>query len=109
MVHWNDPAILVKDYGKFPDKRINLMSSPRPYSCCHQAQSCRRWYLHVRSLSYAGKPEAMITHNNVSWETILTANFELDVFRGNRPYRRTIWVNLYAMDYHHHLHWNSYI
>ncbi|KAH9954907.1 hypothetical protein BGW80DRAFT_1566400, partial [Lactifluus volemus] len=28
------------------------------------------------------------------WETLLSANFELDIFRGNRPYRRTIWLYL---------------
>ncbi|KAI0245760.1 hypothetical protein BJV78DRAFT_1260275, partial [Lactifluus subvellereus] len=26
------------------------------------------------------------------WETVFTAGFELDVLRGKRPYRWTIWV-----------------
>jgi len=28
-----------------------------------------------------------------SWETVTTAGFELDVLRGKRPYRWTIWVS----------------
>jgi hypothetical protein len=31
--------------------------------------------------------------NNLSWETVFTAGFELDVLRGKRPYRWTIWVS----------------
>jgi hypothetical protein len=31
--------------------------------------------------------------NDLSWETVITAGFELDVFRGKRPYRWTIWVS----------------
>ncbi|KAI0245158.1 hypothetical protein BJV78DRAFT_622391 [Lactifluus subvellereus] len=27
------------------------------------------------------------------WETVFTAGFELDVLRGKRPYRWTIWVS----------------
>jgi hypothetical protein len=45
----------------------------------------------------------MSTHNNVSWEMVLTAGFELDVLRGKLPYRPTIWVGVYAVPvgYHH--------
>jgi hypothetical protein len=31
--------------------------------------------------------------NDPSWETVITAGFELDVLRGKRPYRWTIWVS----------------
>jgi hypothetical protein len=36
----------------------------------------------------------MSTNNNISWETVFTAGFELDVLRGKRPYKWTIWVSL---------------
>ncbi len=41
--------------------------------------------------------------NNASWETVFTAGFELDVLRGKRPYRWTIWVStlLHMVNYHH--------
>ena len=29
-----------------------------------------------------------------SWETVFTMGFELDVLRGKRPYRWTIWVKI---------------
>jgi hypothetical protein len=32
------------------------------------------------------------TQNKLSWETVLTAGFELDVLRGKISYRWTIWV-----------------
>ena len=31
--------------------------------------------------------------NNPSWETVTTAGFDLEVLRGKRPYRWTIWVS----------------
>jgi hypothetical protein len=31
--------------------------------------------------------------DNPSWETVITTGFELDVLRGKRPYRWTIWVS----------------
>jgi hypothetical protein len=51
------------------------------------------------------------SHNNASWEFMLTAGFEFDVLRGKRPYRRTIWVSLYAqaIGYPYDLHRISYI
>ena len=49
------------------------------------------------------KRKAMSTHKSVSWETIFTAEFEVDVLRGKRPYRPTIWVSFpptgIAIDY----------
>jgi hypothetical protein len=33
------------------------------------------------------------SRNDPSWETAITAGFELDVLRGKRPYRWTIWVS----------------
>ena len=46
---------------------------------------------------------------NVSWETVFTADFELDVLRGKRPYRWTIWVSLSShMVPNHRLNENSY-
>jgi hypothetical protein len=55
----------------------------------------------VRSLLSAGMLRVISTNESVSWETLFTADFELDVLRGKRPYRRTIWVSLYAMGHHH--------
>jgi hypothetical protein len=42
--------------------------------------------------------------NNLSWETVLTAGFELDVLRGKISYRWTIWVGFLPSitgSYHH--------
>src|SRR6266853_4185749 len=32
---------------------------------------------------------------NLSWETVFTADFELDMLRRKRPYKWTIWVSLF--------------
>jgi hypothetical protein len=51
----------------------------------------------VRIVFHTGKPRIMSAHNNVSWEVVVTAGFELDVLRGKLPYRPTIWVKFYAV------------
>ena len=52
----------------------------------------------------------MSTNNHVSWETVLSMSFEMDVLRGKRPYRWTIWVgSLAALGHYHGLTWSSYI
>jgi hypothetical protein len=95
MVDWDDPVVLEKDYCTFPDQFISpMLFRPSYTSGCHQARSCCCWYLHVRSLSYTWMHKAISTHKSLSWETILTADFELDVLRGKKPYRWTIWVSL---------------
>jgi hypothetical protein len=38
-------------------------------------------------------PHGMSANNNISWETVFTLGFEIDVLRGKRPYKWTIWVS----------------
>ena len=60
-------------------------------------------YMCVR-FSQAGKRKLISSYNNVSWETVMTVGFELDVLRGKRPYRWTIWVSsLLEIGSHYHL------
>ncbi len=35
----------------------------------------------------------ILDSNNVSWETVMTTGFELDMLRRKRPYKWTIWVS----------------
>lgn len=67
-----------------------------------QAQSCNGRSLHVRSSSYPGKRMVIsVELAELSWETLLTAGFELDVLRRKRPYRWTIWVShFHHMGFH---------
>lgn len=95
MVFWHDPVVLEKDYCTFSDQFVNPMSSRLSYnSGCCEARSCCRRYLYVRSLSYSGTHKTISAHKSPSWETVLTADFELEVLRGKKPYRWTIWVSL---------------
>jgi hypothetical protein len=104
MVFWHDPLVLEKDYCTFPGQFINLiLFRPLHTSGCRQARPCCCWYLHVRSLSYTGTHKAILTRKGLSWETMLTADFELDILRGKRPYRWTIWVSFYAAIGYRHL------
>ena len=57
----------------------------------------------------ARKRTLILTYNHLSWETVLTAGFELDVLRRKRPYRWTIWVSSLQHTWaHHHLKELSY-
>src|SRR6266851_1816819 len=40
-----------------------------------------------------GKRALISSFDKLSWETVFTAGFELDVLRRKRPYRWTIWVS----------------
>jgi hypothetical protein len=44
-------------------------------------------------LRWRKSAHSYLSCNNLSWETVFTAGFELDVLRGKRPYRWTIWVS----------------
>ncbi|KAH9962775.1 hypothetical protein BGW80DRAFT_857272 [Lactifluus volemus] len=76
MVNWHDPTVLYQDYLALI-KLGHVVAGI--YMCVHPRP---------------GTPKTMSTHNNVSWEMVVTAGFELDVLRGKRPYRRTIWLYL---------------
>ena len=41
---------------------------------------------------WTGKRVLISAYNNLSWETVFTAGFELDVIRRKRPYKWSIWV-----------------
>jgi hypothetical protein len=59
---------------------------------------------------YARRRAWMSTNNNLSWETVFTAGFELDVLRGKRPYKWTIWVSAFVVLCHcYGLNRSSYI
>ena len=111
MVNWHDPAVINKDYRAFPSYCINPMTPQQSYSRSDQVGSCPCRYLHVCPHSYAERLVHLLIYNNLSWETVLTAGFELDVLRGKRPYKWTIWVSrLYygPMGYSHGLNRSSY-
>jgi hypothetical protein len=51
----------------------------------------------------------ILGYNNVSWETVITTGFELDMLRRKRPYKWTIWVSsLQYSKLYYRLNENSY-
>ena len=65
-------------------------------------------YMYLRLHGQESVP-LISTCNNLSWETVFTAGFELDVLRRKRPYRWTIWVSSLQHTWaHHHLKERSY-
>ena len=95
--------MILEDYSASFDLCVSQHRHWRSLSCCHQAESCNWRYLHVCSSSYAGKRALIPSCNNLSWETVFTAGFELDVLQRKRPYRWTIWVSflLHMWPCHH--------
>jgi hypothetical protein len=76
----------------------------KSHSCLGETESCYSWCLHVRSSLQSGKQKLISSRNIVSWEIVTTVGFELDVLRGKRPYRWTIWVSfLHKTESHYHL------
>ena len=67
--------------------------------CFRQDQSCRGRSLHVSSSLHPGKwvLTSVELATKLSWETVSTAGFELDVLRRKRPYKWTIWARLYII------------
>jgi hypothetical protein len=80
------------------------------YSRSYQARSCHYRYLYVCSWLYTRNHAWASANNILSWETLFTAGFELEVLKGKRPYRWTIWVSYQpTIRYDHSWNWNSYI
>ncbi|KAH9172790.1 hypothetical protein EDB89DRAFT_862214 [Lactarius sanguifluus] len=75
MAKWDDPIRLLRDYFILT-KLFHAIGSL--YMCAHP---------------YMQKGPTLI-HTFTSWETVFTAGFELDVLRGKRPYKWTIWLYL---------------
>jgi hypothetical protein len=105
MVNWHDPALLVEDYRTSCRLRVSPYhpsQSPIRDSYFHQAEQYCCWYLHVCFIFNDKKACALISRlNDASWEVVITAGFELDVLRGKRPYRWTIWVSASYIVKHH--------
>ena len=78
--------------------------------CLGQTLSCCSRSLHVRSSFISRKASwYQLNSKTLSWETMLTTNFELDVLRRKRPYKWTIWVgSLHHIEPHHHPNRSSY-
>ncbi len=51
-----------------------------------------KWDLYVRVLYCVGLPLSCTSIRTYSWEYVTTLHFELDIIRGRRSYRWTIWV-----------------
>jgi len=47
-------------------------------------------YVHLRRREHR---VLILGCNNLSWETVITTGFELDMLRRKRPYKWTIWVS----------------
>ena len=108
MVNWHDPILLYQDFRTFPGCCTNPMSAQQAHivALIKLGHAIGGLYMYVR----AHTRHAPMSTNNVSWETVLSMGFELDVLRGKKPYRWTIWVSsLAAMGHHHSLNRNSYI
>ena len=50
-------------------------------------------YMFVFAFNHRTACVLILRYNDASWEFMITAGFELDVLRGKRPYRWTIWVS----------------
>ena len=109
MVNSHNFAIILQDYSVSCDLCVSQHRHWLSLSCFHQAESYTWRHLHVCSSSYAGKRALIPSCNNLSWETVFTAGFELDVLQRKRPYRWTIWVSvLLHMWPCHHVDESSY-
>ena len=51
-----------------------------------------KWYLHVRMFPRVNLLISLSSNLISSWEFVSTLNYELDIIRGRRSYRWTIWV-----------------
>ena len=51
-----------------------------------------KWDLHVRVAFCVDLSLSCTSIRTSSWEYVTTLDFELDMIRGRRPYRWTIWV-----------------
>jgi hypothetical protein len=84
-----------------PDSPVGLCNSG-----AREALARRRWYIYVcfpalLRLSpglYVSRPSPFASR----WEFVTTLDYEWDVFRGRRPYRRTIWVCSLFLRFRHH-------
>jgi hypothetical protein len=50
------------------------------------------WDLYVRVVFCVDLPLSCTSIRTSSWEYVTTLDFELEMIRGHRPYRWTIWV-----------------
>ncbi len=92
MGNWHDPALISRDFCALPIVALTrCRPDKQPTSRYYKAASRPRQSLHVRS-PYLQKRPTLILIYTLSWETVFTAGFELNVFRGKQPYRWTIWV-----------------
>ena len=52
-------------------------------------------YMCVRLCWQEAQTDIELQQLNLRWETVFTADFELDMLRRKRPYKWTIWVSLF--------------
>ena len=101
MTNFSDFAVQLKDFGAYafalgaglwildsgPTDQTFLLNSGSPELLAHN-----KWDLYVRVLCCVGLPLSCTSIRTFSWEYITTLDFELDIIRGRRSYRWTIWV-----------------
>jgi hypothetical protein len=97
MVNWHDPALLAEDYRTSCGLCVGLY---HPHS--HRlgivtfvklSNTIAGVYMFVYAFNHREACALISRYNDASWEVVITAGFELDVLRGKRPYRWTIWVS----------------
>ena len=98
MTNFNNPLVIYQDYRACTFLTISLRTGEPTESfnsCCRQAVAHCRRSLHV---SLSGITDLVFMPNSIptfSWEWFTTLDYEWKVFRGQIPYRPTIWVRKY--------------
>lgn len=92
MVNGDDPSFPLKDFSTSCVLRVTqyrldsyLVALVKLYHAVGGIFMCVRLYKQTR--------RKWVLISTCSWETVITAGFELDVLRRKRPYRWTIWVS----------------
>jgi len=99
MVNFNDPGVMAQDYRAYT--LLTILCGPGSPSSPLTVASVKLWHtLGGLYMWVSGRtnPEFLgFMPNSIpaSWKYVTTLEYELKVFRGRIPYRRTIWVRKY--------------
>jgi hypothetical protein len=94
MVNWHESALLLKDYST----SRGLCVAPHSHrlgivAVIKLGHTIAGVFMFVFFIDHWKACVLILSWNDTSWEILITAGFELDVLRGKRPYRWTIWVS----------------
>jgi hypothetical protein len=100
MINFSDPAVQLKDFGAYAFALgaglQTLYSGPTDETFLNSGSpellAHNKWDLYVRVLCCVNLPLSCTSIHTSSWEYVTTLDFELDIIRGRRSYRGTIWV-----------------